>query len=215
MKNVIITGPNGMIGKLIVEKCLQNKDVKSVTIISRNLLGITHPKLKKITHSDFLDYSNIEEHLKNKDVCFYCIGVYTGKVPTAEFQKITVAYTEIFAKALKKNSKEVSFCFLSGQGADSSEKSKLLFAKEKGIAENILLKLQFTYIHIFRPGYIYPVTARVEPNLMYKIMRKLYKPLQFIYPNIGVKSVQLANKMVEVGMEGGSKIIYENADIRK
>ena len=45
-------------------------------------------------------------------------------------------------------------------------------------------------------------------------MRKLYKPISFIYPNIGVSSIQLANKMVSVGINGGDKIVYENKAIQ-
>ncbi len=213
MKNVIITGTNGMIGNIILQKCLQRDDVAKVTSITRKSLGIYHPKLEEVIHDDFLDYTKVEPFLKNQDTCFYCIGVYTGQVSTEEFKKITVAYTEVFAIALKKNSEQTSFCFLSGQGADSKEKSSILFAREKGIVENILLKLKFKNIHIFRPAYIYPVTPRLEPNFLYKMMRILYKPLKFTYPNFAVSSVKLADTMVEVGMNGG-KIIYENDDIR-
>jgi nucleoside-diphosphate-sugar epimerase len=213
MKNILITGTNGMIGKLILQICLKRDDVAKVTSITRKPLDMYHPKLIELIHTDFLDYSNIEHNLKNQDVCFYCIGVYTGQVPTAEFKKITVAYTEIFANALKKNNETVSFCFLSGQGADSSEKSSVLFAREKGIAENILFNLKFKRTHIFRPAYIYPVTPRIEPNFFYKLIRILYKPLKFIYPNFSVTSEKLAATMVEVGINGG-KIIIENKDIR-
>jgi nucleoside-diphosphate-sugar epimerase len=215
MKNIIITGTNGMIGNLILQKCLQRNDVAKVTSITRKPLGIYHPKLEEVLHDDFLDYTKIEEHFKNKDVCYYCIGVYTGQVPTEEFKVITVAFTEVFALTLKENSPNASFCFLSGQGADSSEKSKLLFAREKGIAENILLKLKFKATHIFRPGYIYPDMPRVEPNFFYKLMYFFYKPIKFIYPNIGVTSEKLTNTMVEVGIKGSDKIIYENVDIRQ
>jgi nucleoside-diphosphate-sugar epimerase len=214
MKNILITGTNGMIGNLILQNCLKRDDIGKVTSITRKPLGIYHPKLVEVIHTDFLDYSKIEHDFKNQDVCFYCIGVYTGQVPTEEFKKITVAYTEIFANALRKNNETTSFCFLSGQGADSSEKSSVLFAREKGIAENILLKLKFINMHIFRPAYIYPITPRVEPNFLYKMMRILYKPLKFIYPNFSVTSEKLAATMVEVGMNGGGKTIYENADIR-
>jgi nucleoside-diphosphate-sugar epimerase len=213
MKNVIITGTNGMIGNLILKICLKRDDVAKITSITRKPMGIYHPKLVEVIHNDFLDYTKIEELLKNQAICFYCIGVYTWQVLTEEFKKITVAYTEIFANALRKNNEATNFCFLSGQGADSSEKSKVLFAREKGIAENILLKLKFKSLHIFRPGYIYPDTPRVEPNLLYRLMRVLYKPIKFIYPNIGVTSEKLAATMVEVGMNGGN-VIFENKDIR-
>jgi nucleoside-diphosphate-sugar epimerase len=215
MKNVIITGSSGMIGKLILRKCLDDKEIATVTIITRKLMDSMHPKLIQVLHADFLDYTNIESKLQNQDICFYCIGVYTGQVSTTEFQKITVAFTEVFARALKKNSNNVSFCFLSGQGADSTEKSRVLFAREKGIAENILLKLQFKSIHIFRPAYIYPETPRQEPNFVYKLMRFLYKPIKYMMPNMTITSTQLADKMVAVGKEAGTKIIYENVEIKE
>ena len=46
-------------------------------------------------------------------------------------------------------------------------------------------------------------------------MRVLYKPLSAIYPGVGVTSIKLATKMVEVGLSGGDRTIYENQDIRK
>ena len=214
MKNIIITGTNGMIGNLILKRCLERNDIAKITSITRKPLKMRHHKLVEVVHDDFLDFNKVEEYFKEQDICFYCIGVYTGQVPTNDFKKITVAYTEIFANTLRKNNKETSFCFLSGQGADSSEKSNLLFAKEKGIAENILLKLAFKSTHIFRPGYIYPDVKRIEPNFMYKLMRLLYNPIKFVYPNIGVTSQKLAATMVNVGMKGGNKIFYENSDIR-
>lgn len=215
MKNVIITGSSGMIGGLVLEQCLKRDDVANVTTIVRRTSGIKHKKLTEIIHQNFLDYTTIEQELKNQQVCFFCIGVYTGQVPAPQFKTITVDYTKAFSEALKQQSPDATFCFLSGQGADSSEKSRVLFAREKGIAENALLQLHFSKTHIFRPGYIYPVTPRNEPNAMYKMMRRIYKPLSAIYPNIGVTSEQLAKAMIQVGLNGGAKTIYENADIRR
>ena len=106
-------------------------------------------------------------------------------------------------------------CFLSGQGADPQEKSRILFAREKGIAENALLRLQFPHTYIFRPGYIYPVTPRQEPNSFYKFMRALYKLLSPIIPGIGVPSTKLSSVMVKTGLEGGDRTFYEHRDIRR
>jgi nucleoside-diphosphate-sugar epimerase len=215
MKNAIITGSNGMIGNLILQNCLSNPEIKTVTSIVRRKSGIKHPKLVEIIHDNFLDFSSINNQLTNQDICFYCIGVYTGQVPRAEFAKITIDYTKAFATALRINSLETTFCFLSGQGADTSETSKIMFAKDKGIAENILFKLKFYRTYCFRPGYIYPVTKRKEPNFTYALTRLLYKPLlSKVYPNIGVSSEKLANVMVLVGLNGYDEPILENNAIR-
>jgi nucleoside-diphosphate-sugar epimerase len=216
MKNVIITGSNGMIGGLVLQNCLSNPEIKTVTSIVRRKSGIKHPKLVEVIHDNFLDFSAINNQLTNQDICFYCIGVYTGQVPRDEFAKITIDFTKAFATALRINSIETTFCFLSGQGADTSEKSSVMFAKDKGIAENFLFKLKFHRTYSFRPGYIYPVTKRNEPNFGYKLTRILYKPfLSKIYPNIGVTSEKLANVMVTVGLNGFDKPILENNDIRR
>lgn len=216
MKNVIITGASGMIGGLILDYCLQREDVKQVTSITRKKSGLSHPKLREVLHENFTDYSSITGYLQHQDICFFCIGVYTGQVPRAQFREITVNVTAAFAAALKTESPEAVFCFLSGQGADRSEKSKLMFALDKGIAENQLISLQFPQLAIFRPGYIYPVTPRKEPNLFYRIFRVLYKPLlSKVYPNIGLSSEELAKAMVYTGFNGGPQLIYENSDIKQ
>jgi nucleoside-diphosphate-sugar epimerase len=216
MKRVLITGTNGMIGQLILDLCLQRTDVANVTSITRKPLGITHPKLQEVIHTDFLDLSPIRDQFRNQDCCFYCIGVYTGTVPREEFRKITVDYTRAFAETLKQMSPEATFCFLSGQGADRTEKSKLMFAQDKGIAENLLERLAFKQLSVFRPGYIYPVKPRKEPNFFYRLSRILYKPfLSKVYPNIGLTSVQLATAMVKIGLEGATQQVYENKEIRQ
>lgn len=214
MKNIIITGTNGMIGSLVLQNCLKINDVNKVISITRKSTGIIHPKLTEIIHNDFLNYSEIREQLKNQQICFFCIGVYTGQVSKEEFYKITVDYTKAFAVELRRLNEEVAFCFLSGQGADSKEKSPVMYARAKGIAENILLHLNFSRTYIFRPGYIYPITPRKEPNFLYKVMRVLYKIFSKIFPDMGVTSKKLADTMVEVGVEGGEKVIYENRMIR-
>ncbi len=215
MKNIIITGATGMIGKLILEKCLARTDVDKVSIIVRKPTGLKHSKLVEIIHTDYTNYNDVIVNFKNQDVCFYCIGVYSGKVPEAEFSKVTIDYTKAFAEALKKASPDCTFCFLSGQGADSTEKSSIMFARDKGIAENILFSLKFPQTYSFRPGYIYPDIKRKEPNLLYKIMRVLYKPfLRYLFPNFVITSEQLTNTMIETGIKGANRTIFENKDIK-
>ncbi len=214
MKNVLIAGSSGMIGSLILRECLNSPEINKVTIINRKPSAIKHPKIIEIIHSDFNNFDSVKESFKYINTCYYCVGIYTGQAPKEEFNNITINFTKAFTETLKTNSPQATVCFLSGAGADTTEKSSVLFAKAKGIAENNLLKLNFKQTYIFRPAYIYPVTPRVEPNFTYKVFRFLYKPLSAIFPNAAVTSIKLANKLFTVGLNGNDKVILENKDIR-
>lgn len=215
MKNVIIIGGSGMIGNLILNLCLEHHQIGQVASIVRKKSGIQHPKLVEVVHNDFLNFSDIKDVFSNQHFCFYCLGVYTGQVSKAEFAKITIDYTKSFSETLIKASPEVHFSFLSGQGADRTEKSAIMFAKDKGIAENQLHHLHFKKLYVFRPGYIYPITPRKEPNFTYKLLNIIYPNfLKFVYPNIGVTSVHLANVMFQAMLHGNEQEIFENKAIR-
>ncbi len=214
MKKIIITGATGMVGNIALNTCLKSEDIESVISIGRKSVGFTHPKLTEIIHSDFLDFKDIENAFENIDVAIYCLGVYTGAVDRATFKTINVDFTKAFADTLKKKSPHSTFCFLSGQGADSTEKSRIAFAKDKGMAENIILALNFSNTYIFRPAYIYPVTPRKEPNFSYRIFRKLYPLMKTIYPKGVIPSVTLGKAMVAAGLSGATKTILENEDIK-
>jgi uncharacterized protein YbjT (DUF2867 family) len=203
-----------MIGGLILRACLQRENVNQITSIVRKSGDFKHPKLKEVVHTDFMDYSDVENTaLSNQDICFFCLGVYTGAVSTEEFKKITVDYTKAFAESLRRGSPEVAFCFLSGDHADQTEKSRVLFARQKGIAENALLRLQFKHLYLFRPSYIYPVTPRKEPNLFYKVLRVIYGPLHHIFPTAGVPSTTVADAMVDAAFNAPDKIIFSHLEI--
>ena len=215
-KRVIISGATGMVGGCALRICLKNPDISLVTVVGRSRTGINHTKLREVVVEDFTDYLAIEDKLEDQDVALFCLGAYTGAVPDDLFREITVDYTIAFAKALHKLSPQAAFCFLSGQGADQTEHSRMAFARYKGAAEKALLEMSFSRVHIFRPGYIYPVTPRKEPNLMYTISRFLYPVLRRIYPNIGIPSENLAAAMVHAGLygtEANENAVLENKDI--
>ncbi|MDW3652402.1 MAG: NAD(P)H-binding protein [Bacteroidia bacterium] len=214
MKNVIIAGASGMVGSHALEYCLEHPEVGTLTSLVRKASGKSHPKLKEIVHDNFLDYSSIIDAFKNQDLALFCIGVYTGDVGKEKFREITVDIPQAFAKALQSQNEHINFCLLSGAGADRTEKSRTMFARDKGAIENILDAMDLGEFHSFRPAYIYPVVPRDEPNLMYRVSRWLYKPLiSKLGKNSSIKSTDLARAMVKLGLEGGGMKILENKDI--
>ena len=69
--------------------------------------------------------------------------------------------------------------------------------------------------YIFRPGYIYPVEPREEPNLMYKVSRSLYPILKRLFPKSAITSETLGKAIFKAGIEGTSMTILENEDIKQ
>ncbi|MEN0004401.1 MAG: NAD(P)H-binding protein [Bacteroidota bacterium] len=211
-KRVLITGASGMVGKLILDQCLASPEVVAIVSLVRKESALSHPKLKEVVVADFKDYTPLIDHFERIDAAFFCIGVYTGQVSPSLFKEITVDYAVEFATVLKDKSPAATMCLLSGAGADRTEQSRMAFAKYKGIAENGISRLGLQF-YAFRPGYIYPVTPRKEPSLMYRIVRWLYPILKRLSPNSSITSEQLAQAMFNVGLHGADEEILENKAI--
>ncbi len=214
MKNVIILGASGMIGNRVLQHCLASAEIQSVTSIVRRPGKLLHPKLHEVVHDEFLNFSSIEKNFADKQIAFYCLGAYTGAVNDALFKQITVDFTRSFANTLSKMSPDLTFCFLSGQGADLTGKSRVSFARYKGMAENYLIEKQFSHFYSFRPAYIYPVEKRREPNLLYRSMRRLYPLIRMLGVKFSITSAELATAIFKTGLYGAPHTILENADIR-
>ena len=92
-KRLVIVGASGMVGGYALRFALQNSAVRSVTSIGRKNLGISHPKLTEVLHSDFADCSALAGVLTGQDAAVFCLGAYTGSVSDADMRRITVDYT--------------------------------------------------------------------------------------------------------------------------
>ena len=206
-----------MVGGYALRYALGSAAVGSVTAIVRRKLGISHPKLREVLHSDFADCSSLSRVLSGQDAAVFCLGAYTGAVSDTELRRITVDYTIEFARVLHGSSPNAAFSFLSGNGADPTGKSRAAFARYKGEAENALLAAGFPRIYIFRPAYIYPVHPRKEPNFGYRLLRAIYPAFQLPFPNLVIRADELGQAMVNVAIpktEEHESRIFENHDIR-
>ena len=215
-KSVIIFGATGSAGGQLLDQSLLDDRISKVTIISRRECEIEHEKLHEIIHQDFLDFSAIKDELENQNACFYCLGVSQLKVSEeSEYKKITHDYTIEAAKMLLKKNKDLTFCFLSGEGADPTMKSKTLFAKIKGMTENSLEKLALRQLYIFRPAFIHPVNLRRKKNLIERVVSLLYPVMKLLTPNILTTSEILAKVIIKAGLVGLEKKLLVNKEINE
>ena len=60
-KSTVIVGATGMVGAIVLRRCLENPEVSSVMSIGRRQSGISHDKLSEVLHADFSECSSLSE----------------------------------------------------------------------------------------------------------------------------------------------------------
>lgn len=78
------------------------------------------------------------------------------------------------AEILSKQNSDMTFCYISGAGTDSSGKGRLNWARVKGKTENDLMKLPFKKVFAFRPGFMRPTKGLKNAKGFYAVCPKHY-----------------------------------------
>jgi uncharacterized protein YbjT (DUF2867 family) len=215
--NVIITGATGMVGKGVLLECLDHKNVEKVIVIGRNTIGMQHSKLKEIIHKDFSDFSGIADQLTNLDGCFFCMGISSMGLKEADYKKVTYDYTIALARELIKLNPQMTFNYVSGEGTDSTEKGRSMWARIKGKTENDLIKMGFKQTFMFRPGAIIPlrgIKSRTKAyQFMYDYFMWLVKLIKALAPKSVVNTTQVGLAMINSVQRGYPKNILKPKDI--
>jgi len=214
---VIVTGATGMVGKGVLLECLDHSEVNEVLSISRRSLGMTHPKLKELLHSDFSNFTTIKEQLIGYDACFACMGVSSAGIDEAKYTKFTYDFTMALAQELFPINPEITFIYVSGAGTDSTEKGRFMWARVKGKTENDLLKLGFKQSYMFRPGAIIPKKGVQPSSKLYRILIKYLKWLLLVFkilnPKTVVDTTQIGLAMINATQHGYHKNVLNPIDI--
>ena len=210
---VIVTGATGMVGEGVLHVCLQHKAVEQVLVVGRKSCCTQHPKLKEIIHQDFFDLSSIESQLSNYNACYFCLGVSSLGMKEEEYYRLTYTLTMHFAQTVSKINNDMTFCYISGSGTDSSENGKLMWARVKGKTENDLLKLPFKKAYNFRPAIIKPTKGLKNTLSFYKYLGWLLPLIKLISPKYICSLKEIGQAMIVVSLNGYNKQILEVEDI--
>ena len=209
----IITGATGMVGEGVLLECLDNPQVESVLIINRRDSGFSHPKLTEIVHKDFYDFSSIEDRLHGYNACFFCLGVSVIVMTEQDYHKMTHELTLHVAQTLSRVDQQMTFCYVSGAGTDSTEKGRVMWARIKGKTENDLLKVPFKGVCAFRPGLMKATKGQKNTLTAYKYLGWLFPLFKLISPKKVCTLKEVGQAMINISLYGYGKPIIEVADI--
>ena len=214
---VIITGATGMIGEGVLYECLHHPEVERVLVITRSSTGYSHPKLTEIIHNDFSDISSLGDRLNGYNACYFCLGVTSVGRNETDYTRLTYTLTLNFAKTLAGHNPEMTFCYISGAGTDSTEKGRTMWARVKGKTENDLMKLPFKQVYNFRPGGIEPFLP-LRPTQTYyktyKYLKTIFVLMKLIAPGMVITLKDLAAAMINSTLIGYHTNVLEMKDMK-
>lgn len=206
-----------MVGKGVLIECLDSAEVTQVISIGRRTTDIEHSKLQEIQHGDFLDFSPIVGDLGQIDACYHCMGVSAAGLSEEDYTKMTYDFSMSLAQTMLEINPRMTITYVSGQGTDSSEKGRTMWARVKGKTENDILKMGFKQAFAFRPGGIIPRKGVVPSSKLYRVaityLGWLLWLIKKISPSSVVDSDQIGQAMINATLNGHEKTVIEPRDI--
>jgi hypothetical protein len=118
--------------------------------------------LRELLHGDFHDFTGIERQLTGFDACFFALAISSVGMTEDAYRKTTVDITAAAGETLARRNPDKTFVFVSGAGSDSTEKGAVMWARVKGAAENLVLRLPM--LAVARHGYSKRVLETADIN---------------------------------------------------
>ncbi len=167
VKNCLIFGGSGQIGRNLIRKLAQNN--YKITVVTRNI----HQKSYKIktqanagyidiVEANIFDENKIRKLFENADICINLIGILYEKKPGSTFTNIHSNFPLLLARLCKEYNLK-HFIHLSALGINQAIDSKYAISKLKG---EVNVMKNFPMATILRPSIVYSVDDNFTTNFM-------------------------------------------------
>jgi uncharacterized protein YbjT (DUF2867 family) len=205
MKTALVVGATGLVGNLLTNKLLEDKNYSTIKVLVRKPIAINHPKLEQI----IADFDNLDAAKIVADDIFCCLGTTMAKAGSKQaFYKVDFTYPYEVAKiALKNGAKQ--YAIVTAMGAD--QKSLFYYNRVKGDIETALTELKYPNLMIFRPSMI--LGERQEHRGGESFGKVVMGLFDFMTPKKykGIEADKIANCMIQKSQANLSgKHIFES-----
>jgi uncharacterized protein YbjT (DUF2867 family) len=205
-----------MVGDGVLHECLADDRVTTVLAVGRSPLGLSHPKLRELRRADFFAYDDLAAELATIDACFFCLGVSSVGMSDEEYARQTFDLTLAAGRALAAAHPGATFCYVSGEGTDGTERGRVMWARVKGRTENALMALSLD-AYMFRPGLIRTRPGKKSKTALYRagyaVLGPLFPVLQRLAPTHVTTVENIGRAMIRCAVDGYPKHVLENVDI--
>ena len=167
LKNCLIFGATGLIGRHLIRKLTKNNF--KVTAVTRNihqkgylLKTQGNPGYIDVVEASMFDENKINSLVKNADVCINLIGILYQKGKINTFENIHEKFPNFLSNLCRKYDVE-QFVHISALGIENAKDSLYASSKLKG---EFLIRKNFKEANILKPSIIYSVDDNFTTNFM-------------------------------------------------
>jgi hypothetical protein len=128
----------------------------------------------------------------------------------AHYPRLTLNVAQLLAKL----NPEMTFCYVTGAGTDSTEQGRVAWARVKGATENALMRL-FKQAYMFRPAFMKATAGQKNLKSYYKLFAWLYPIGRALYPAGFCTLQEVGRAMINAVSKGYPRKILEVKDIVK
>ena len=212
----LLFGATGMVGQGVLLACLDDPDITEVLVVGRSPVRQQHAKLTEILRPDLFDLGPVADRLTGYDACFFCLGVSSVGMKEGSYRHLTYDLTLTIAETIAPLNPGMAFEYISGEGTDTSEQGRTMWARVKGATENAVLALPFTGYAI-RPGFIQAAPDVRPRNRVYAVAYTatgwLFPVLRKLAPNVVITSDELARAMITIARTRPEQRIWRTRDL--
>lgn len=220
MVHVILTGATGLVGSAVLAQLLSSTSITRVSILSRKPVAAAtgHAKANVILQSDFSRYSpSILDQLQDADGCIWAQGKSSAGMTEKDYTELThdwpLEAAKAFGGAKDPTGKRFKFVYVSGEGADQTEKARAMFGRIKGRAEKDLLALaDDTHLSVYnlRPAAIDGSASASQPerarSMQDSISAWLFPVIKTVAPKWHTPVDSLAKVAIDLAVGNGEPI---------
>jgi uncharacterized protein YbjT (DUF2867 family) len=194
--SVVIAGATGLVGKEVLNRCLEHTDIAVVRTVGRSPVMVQHPKLEAFL-VDF-EAPGAFEGLPSPDVVFCCLGTTMAKAGSREaFRRVDFDYVLALARWARAAGCP-AFHLISAIGADAA--SPVFYSRVKGEVDRDVLALGFEETVVYRPSLL--LGARQDRRVAEAVAQRampFFRPMFRgpLAPYRPIGAGQLASTMVQ------------------
>lgn len=196
--NVLITGSTGMVGKSVLNECINDDRIKNIFLINRSPVNLKSYKISEFILDNFLNVYELKNKISNCDACFHCMGITSFGQNADYYYKVTYEMTKALVDLVYLINPNSVVIYVSGEGTNSKQNGKIRWSNVKGKTENYILNKGFKDAYMIRLGLLIPENGIVAKTKLYNLFYTLlipFYPLMKIIPSI-TTSTKLGQAMI-------------------